>query len=73
MVLSAVFGPVMAVPAANLAGLPATFQLLPAAVHDNDRRFVLPFGLASFLIAPLGVLVLISLDPAIMRMANGDD
>ena len=69
MVLSAVFGPVMAVPAANLAGLPATFQLLPAAVRNSDRRFVLPFGLASFLIAPLGVLVLISLDPAIMRMA----
>jgi len=69
MVLSAVYGPVMAVPAANLTGLPATFQLLPAAVHDSDWRFVLPFGLASFLIATLGVLVLISLDPAIMRMA----
>jgi len=69
MVLSAVFGPVMAVPAANLAGLPATFQLLPAAVRDSDRRFVLPFGLASFLIAPLGVLVLITADPTIMRMS----
>lgn len=69
MVLSTVFGPVMAVPAANLAGLPATFQLLPAAVRDSDRGFVLPFGLASFLVAPIGVLVLITADPAIMRMA----
>ena len=70
MVLSAVYGPVMAVLVANLTGLLAIFQLLPAAVHDSDRRFVLPFGLASFLIATLGVLVLISLDPAIMRMAR---
>lgn len=69
MVLSAVFGPVVAVPAANFAGLPAMLQLMPAAVRDSDRRFVLTFGLASFVVAPFGVLVLISLDPAIMRMA----
>ena len=69
MVLSAVFGPVIAVPAANLSGLPATLQLLPAAVRDSEPGFVLPFGLASFAVAPFGVMVLITLDPAIMRMA----
>ena len=69
MVLSAVFGPVIAVPAANLSGLPATLQLLPAAVRGSERGFVLPFGLASFAAAPFGVMVLITLDPAIMRMA----
>jgi uncharacterized membrane protein YfcA len=69
MVLSAVFGPIVAVPAANLSGLPATIQLLPTAVRDSERGFVLPFGLASFAIAPFGVMVLLSLDPSIMRMA----
>ena len=68
MVLSVVFGPVAAVPAANLAGLPATFQLLPSAIRHGERSFVVPFGLASFLFAPIGVLVLVSLDPAIIRM-----
>ena len=62
MVLSAVFGPVMAVPAANLTGLPATLQLLPAAVRDSERGFVLPFGLTSFAIAPLTFLHIIFCD-----------
>lgn len=68
MVLSAVFGPVAAVPAANLSGLPATVQLLPNAIRHSERPFVIPFGLASFAIAPLGVFVLVSVDPAVMRM-----
>ena len=69
MVLSAVFGPVVAVPAANISGLPAALQLLPAAVRDSERGFGIPFGLASFAVAPFGVMVLLTLDPAIMRMA----
>jgi len=69
MVLSVVFGPLVAVPATNFAGLPATFQLLPSAVRDSERPFVVPFGLGTFIVAPLGALILISIEPSIIRMA----
>ena len=68
MVLSAVFGPLVAVPIAVLTGLPSTLQLLPVAVRESERRFVVPIGLASFLAAPFGTLVLVLTDPAVMKM-----
>ncbi|NKB56400.1 MAG: TSUP family transporter [Alphaproteobacteria bacterium] len=68
MVLSVVLGPLIAVPIANLAGLPATLQLLPTAVRESERSFVIPFCLATFLAAPVGAWILISIDPAMMRM-----
>ena len=68
MVLSVVFGPLVAVPVANLAGLPATLQLLSSAVRDSERPFVVPFSLGTFAAAPVGAWVLISIDPSIMRM-----
>ncbi len=68
MVLSVVFGPLVAVPAANFAGLPATLQLLPTAVRESERSFVIPFCLATFVAAPLGAWILVSIDPAMMRM-----
>jgi uncharacterized protein len=69
MVLSAVFGPLAAVPVAGLAGLPATVQLLPDAVRLSERAFVLPFALATFAVAPFGAWVLAVADPTVMKMA----
>ncbi len=69
MVLSMVLGPHAAVPIASLSGLPVMLQLLPTAIRHAERPFVIPFGLATFVAAPLGTWILISLDPAIMKMA----
>lgn len=68
MVLSIAFGPAVAVPVANLSGLPATLQLLPTAVRDSERRFVVSFGLGTFIGAPIGAWILIAIDPSLMRM-----
>jgi uncharacterized membrane protein YfcA len=57
MVVSLVLGPLVAVPIASLTGLPAMFQLLPNAIRFSERSFVVPFGLATFLAAPLGTWV----------------
>jgi len=69
MVLSVVFGPTIAVPVANLTGLPSTVQLLPTAVRHAERSFVVPFGLTTFVAAPFGTWVLVSLDPTLMKIA----
>lgn len=68
MVLSVVFGPLVAVPVANLAGLPATFQLLPSAVRDAERFFVVPFCIGAFGAAPVGAWVLVAIKPSVMRL-----
>ena len=69
MALSIVLGPRSAVAVASLAGVVTTFQLLPVAVRMADRPFVVPFGIASFVAAPVGTLVLVTIDPALMKMA----
>lgn len=69
LIVSLLIGPRAAVAIAALAGLPAMLQLLPAAIRHAERRFVVPFALATFLAAPLGTMVLVSLDPALMKMA----
>jgi uncharacterized membrane protein YfcA len=69
LVLSVLLGPQAAVAVAALSGLPAMLQLLPAAVRDAERRFVVPFALATFLAAPAGTLVLVSVEPGLMKMA----
>jgi uncharacterized membrane protein YfcA len=68
MVVSLVLGPLVAVPIASLTGLPAMFQLLPNAIRFSERSFVVPFGLATFLAAPLGTWVLVSVEPAAMKI-----
>ena len=70
MTLSVTLGPLAAVPIAVLSGLPSMIQLLPNAVRFAERRFVIPFGLASFAAAPFGAWVLVSLDPAVIKMAT---
>lgn len=69
MVFSTFLGPRAAVAIASIAGIMTTIQLLPDAVRFSDRSFAIPFGLASFVAAPFGTLVLITVDPGIMKMA----
>jgi len=69
MVVSAVLGPREAVPIAGLAGLPVMLYLLPDAYRHAERAFVGPCVLAILIAAPIGTFVLVSLDPAIMKIA----
>lgn len=69
MVLSVVIGPQAAVPIACLSGLPSMAQLLPNAFRHAERAFVVPFGLATFAAAPLGTWLLVSIEPAFMKIA----
>jgi uncharacterized membrane protein YfcA len=68
MVANIVFGPKFAVALACLSGLPTTAQLLPDAIRHSDRRFTVPFGLASLVFIPLGTWVLVTTDAALMRV-----
>jgi uncharacterized membrane protein YfcA len=68
MVLSTVYGPLAAVPIATLSGLPAMVQLLPNAVRHSERSFVIPFGIAAFIAAPIGTWFLISTSPEVMKI-----
>ena len=69
LAVSAVIGPREAVAIAALSGLPPMLQLLPAAVREADRSFAVPYGLASFIGAPLGTWMLVSIDPDMMKIA----
>jgi uncharacterized membrane protein YfcA len=69
VVASQILGPVAAIPIATLISLPAMAQLLPNAVKHAERRFVIPYGLATFATAPLGVWVLVSVEPALIKIA----
>lgn len=68
MVLSTVYGPAAAVPIATLSGLPAMVQLLPNAVRYAERPFVISFGVASFIAAPIGTWFLIISEPVVMKI-----
>ena len=68
LAISLTLGPKIAVAASCLSGLPVMFQLLPTAIRKSECAFVLPFGLATFVGAPLGAMVLVALDPAIMKL-----
>ena len=68
MALNVLLGAHYAVPVACLAGLPATVQLLPSAISHSDRGFVVPFAVASLLAIPVGTVVLVKLDPALMKV-----
>lgn len=69
LAISMTLGPKIAVAASCLSGLPTMLQLLPTAIRSSERRFVLPFGAATFAAAPLGALVLVALDPALLKLA----
>jgi len=68
MVLSVSVGPIVAVAIAGLSGLAPVVQLLPAAIRHSERSFVVPFGLLTFVAAPLGTWVLVTADPSVMKI-----
>ncbi len=70
-VLSLVLGPKTAVAVASLVGLPSVVQLLPEAVRAADRKLVLPAGVAIMIGAPLGSLILTSVNPRLMTAGIG--
>lgn len=69
LVASVVLGPLSAVPIAALSGLPATMQLVPSAIRNAEGAFTLPFGIAAFLSAPIGTVVLVAIDASVMKIA----
>jgi uncharacterized membrane protein YfcA len=66
--ISVVLSPLSALPIACLSGMPSTLQLLPVALRLSERAFVLPYGLSSFLAAPIGTWILVSVQPALMKI-----
>ena len=69
MTLSLILGPRAAVAISSLSGVVLVIQLLPETIRTSEKPFVVPFGITTFVAAPFGTLVLVSLDPAIMKMA----
>jgi uncharacterized protein len=67
-VISLVVGPRIAVAVVTIMGLPSIFQLLPDAVRHSERNIILPMALAIFVATPIGTWMLVSIDPAIMKM-----
>jgi uncharacterized membrane protein YfcA len=68
MVISVILGPRSAVAIATLSGLPSMLQLLPTAIRTSEKNFVIPFGIAAMIAAPLGTWFLIIIDPTLMRI-----
>ncbi|MCA9608468.1 MAG: sulfite exporter TauE/SafE family protein [Myxococcales bacterium] len=67
-VLSYAFGPLVAVPSGAVMALPTTLQLLPDAIRHGERAVVVPIAIAAFTAAPLGAWLLVSIDPALMKI-----
>jgi uncharacterized membrane protein YfcA len=67
-VLSLAYGPLVAIPALTVIGIPTLVQLLPDAIRHSERRIVVPMSAAILLSAPLGTWVLVSVAPALMKM-----
>jgi uncharacterized membrane protein YfcA len=68
-VLSLAMGPQAAIAVNAVMGLPAVVQLLPEAIRRAERPVVLPMCLAIFLATPIGTWLLVSIDPALMKIA----
>lgn len=67
-IISLVFSPQLALPIVTIMGIPSVLQLLPDAVRHSELRIVIPISLAVFLGTPVGTLVLVSVDPALMKI-----
>lgn len=70
-VLALALGPKLAVAIASLVGLPSVVQLLPEAIRHAERQLVLPAAVATLAGAPLGSLLLVSMEPRLMTGAIG--
>lgn len=67
-VISLVVGPRLAVAVITIMGLPSVIQLLPDALRHSERSIILPMALAIFVATPIGTWILVSVDPAVMKM-----
>ena len=67
-VLSLAYEPRLAVAAMTVVGIPTLFQLLPEAMRTAERPIVLPISLAILLAAPLGTLILVSVNAVLMKI-----
>ena len=67
-VLSLAYGPLVAIPALTVIGIPTLLQLLPDAIRHSERKIVVPISFAILLSAPVGTWALVSISPAIMKM-----
>jgi uncharacterized membrane protein YfcA len=66
--LSLLIGPLVAVPVSTIIGLPAALQLLPEAVRHCERSVVLPIAMSVLLATPVGALLLVNIDPDVMKI-----
>jgi uncharacterized membrane protein YfcA len=66
--LSVMIGPLVAVPVSIIIALPATIQLLPEALRHGEGPVVLPVALGVLLATPLGALLLVSINPDLMKI-----
>ncbi len=67
--LALIWGPAQGVAIGTFLNTVATLQLLPGALKHAQWREILPICAAAMLVAPLGVYVLLIVDPDIMRRA----
>lgn len=68
-IMSLAYGPLIAIPALTVIGVPTLFQLLPDAIRHSERSVVLPIAIAIMLAAPAGTWLLVCIPPAIMKIA----
>jgi uncharacterized membrane protein YfcA len=67
-ILSLAYDPRLAVAAMSVVGIPTLLQLLPDAVRTSEPPIVIPISLAILLATPVGTWILISVNPAIMKI-----
>ena len=67
-VLSLAYDPRLAVAAMTVVGIPTLLQLLPEAIRTAERPIVVPISLAIFLSTPIGTWILVSVNPALMKI-----
>lgn len=69
--LAVLYDPVTAVLVLQVLETAALVQMLPVAVREADRKVVLPLALAATVTIPLGVHLLVSLDPDLLQRGIG--
>lgn len=69
--LALAYGPIEAVAIGTVIGIPSALFLLPSAIRESEPPVVLPISVAVLIATPLGTWILVTVDPAIMKMAIG--
>src|SRR5690606_939138 len=67
-VLSLAYDPRLAVATMTVVGIPTLLQLLPDAIRTSERPIVIPISLAILLATPVGTWILVSVNPALMKI-----